>query len=98
MQNNYYQEHAKEQGGVDKEEKTMKHHYSKSQRSLQRAFIQKSNKNQSLKTEKGIIQKEGSYENRDPTTDGWSLRIGTNDADTLLLDSNVPHASPAIPS
>ena len=69
MQDNYYHKHAKQQEGVDKEEKTMKHHYSKSQRGLQRAFIQKSNKNQSLKTKKKIIQKEGSSENRDPTTD-----------------------------
>ena len=60
MQNNYYLKHAKQQEGVDKEEKTMKHHYWKSQRGLQRAFFlkKKSNKNHNLKQRKELFKEK----------------------------------------
>ncbi|KAH0858884.1 hypothetical protein HID58_087145, partial [Brassica napus] len=57
--------HAKQHEGVDKEEKTMKHHYLKSQRGLQRAFIKKNMLSEACEA----TGRKGSSENRDPITD-----------------------------
>ncbi|KAH0862619.1 hypothetical protein HID58_079830 [Brassica napus] len=58
--NNYYQKHAKQQEGVDKEEKTMNHHYSKNQRGYKEPLFKKATKTRVSK------QRKESFRNKAP--------------------------------
>ena len=91
----YYQKHVKQQEGVDKEEKTMKHHYSENQRGLQRAFIQTKKREQQKPESQN---KERNHSERRLLRESQPHNGSRGGVGALLPDSIVLHASPAIPS
>ncbi|KAF3575975.1 hypothetical protein DY000_02030936 [Brassica cretica] len=69
MQNNYYQKDAKQQEGADKGEKLSSIIIHKIKGGYKETLFKKATKTRVSKNKERNYQKEGSSENRDPTTD-----------------------------